>query len=87
MITQEQLQQIGQLISGKPLSEEVIGDLRGQFPDHHFTYCQDDDVMAAPVYESEGFNLYLVDSSSHCLCFTKDMDVATGVVVAEIEEE
>jgi len=87
MISREQLRQIGQLISNTSLSEEVIAELRGEFPDHHFTYCQDDDVMAAPVYESEGFNLYLVDSSSHCLSFTKDMEVATGVVVAEIEEE
>jgi hypothetical protein len=46
----------------------------------------DDDVIAAsPLHESENFNLYLIDSRNHCLCFTQDMNVATGIVVAEIE--
>jgi hypothetical protein len=48
----------------------------------------DDDVMVArPVLEATGFNLYLIDSSQHCLGFTQDMELATGVVVAEIEAE
>lgn len=86
MISAEQLQQIAQHVSSQPVSEEVVSELRKAFPDQHFTYCMDDDVMAAPVYEAASFNLYLIDSSSHCLCFTQDMDLATGVVVAEIEE-
>ncbi|MBW9266788.1 MAG: hypothetical protein K1563_01070 [Candidatus Thiodiazotropha sp. (ex. Lucinisca nassula)] len=47
----------------------------------------DDDVIGArPVHEHAGFNLYLVDSSNHCLSFTQDMVVASGLVVAEIED-
>ncbi len=52
------------------------------------TYCMNDDVIAAkPVFEQKAFNLYLVDSRNHCLCFTRDMEVATGVVLAEIEDD
>lgn len=86
MITQEQLQQISRLVNSRMMSETVVGQLRGSFPDLHFTYCRDDDVIAAnPVHADTSYNLYLVDSRSHCLCFTQDMEVATGVVVAEIE--
>ncbi|MEW8013653.1 MAG: DUF6129 family protein [Candidatus Sedimenticola endophacoides] len=88
MITEEQLDQIGGMVSQQTLSEEVVGQLRQQFEGIHFTYCSDDDLAEAkPIREAKGFNLYLVDGSNHCLCFTPDMQVATGIVVAEIEDE
>ena len=86
MITQEQLDQIGRLVKSQVVAETVLEPLRHRFPELHFTYCQDDDVIAAnPVFEDDGYNLYLIDSRNHCLCFTQDMTLATGVVVAEIE--
>ncbi|MGD8591004.1 MAG: DUF6129 family protein [Chromatiales bacterium] len=88
MITQEQLQQIGRLMGSQVLAETVLEPLREQFPELHFTFCQDDDVVAArPVYEEASYNLYLIDSRNHCLCFTQDLALATGVVVAEIDTE
>lgn len=87
MITQQQLDQIGALTKSHSPSEELIRLLREAHPDIHFTYCMDDDVFAAsPVYEDAAFNLYLIDSSNHCLNFTQDKEIATGVVVAEIDE-
>ena len=47
MITQEQLLQIGQLVKSRVVVETVLEPLRDQFPELHFTYCQDDDVIAA----------------------------------------
>ncbi|MEJ2621079.1 MAG: DUF6129 family protein [Candidatus Thiodiazotropha sp.] len=86
MITQAQINNIGGLLKAQAIDESSVNELRKQFPDIHFTYCMDDDVIAAsPLHESENFNLYLIDSRNHCLCFTQDMNVATGVVVAEIE--
>jgi hypothetical protein len=86
MITQTQLNDIGGLLKAQAIDESSVNELRKQFPDIHFTYCMDDDVIAAsPLHESENFNLYLIDSRNHCLCFTQDMNVATGIVVAEIE--
>ena len=87
MITQQHLDQIGGLTESHSPSEALLGLLRQTFPGIHFTYCMDDDVIAAsPVYEAAGFNLYLIDSRNHCLGFTQDKEVATGVVVAEIDE-
>lgn len=88
MITTEQLQSVGNWLSQLPVDVELDRKLKKQFPEMHFTCCMDDDVVAAtPVYEHEDFNIYLIDSSNHCLSFTQDMAVATGLVVAEIEAE
>jgi hypothetical protein len=87
MISQAQIDNIGQLLAQGSVDESAVIKLRQQFPDIHFTYCMDDDVIAAsPLHESEAFNLYLIDSRNHCLCFTQNLDVATGIVVAEIED-
>jgi len=88
VITQEQLGAIGQFAQGQLVSDQVIDQLRQRFPDIHFTYCMDDDVFAAsPVFKDEAFNLYLIDGRDHCLCFTQDPEIATGVVLAEIEDD
>ena len=89
MITQEQLNEIGQSASQEAIiCEDIVNQFRERFPDIHFTYCMDDDVVVAnPVYEHDAFNLYLIDSREHCLCFTQEMDIATGIVVAEIIQE
>jgi transglutaminase/protease-like cytokinesis protein 3 len=88
MITQELLNSISELVKTQPVSEQTVESLRNSFPDFHFTYCMDDDVVGAiPVLEDPAFNLYLVSKSSHCLSLTQDMSSASGLVVAEIEEE
>ena len=88
MISDEQLQAVGGWLEGNGGSASVEQELRAAFPDMHFTFCQDDDVISdSPVSELPGFNLYLVDSSSHCLCLTTDPQAATGLVVAELEDE
>lgn len=86
MIEQAQIDRVGELLSRRAVEESAVTELRQQFPDIHFTYCMDDDVIAAtPLHEADGFNLYLIDSRNHCLSFTQDLNVATGIVVAEIE--
>jgi hypothetical protein len=89
MISQQQLDQISELVTHKSVIESgSVEPLRGQFPDIHFTYCMDDDVYAVqPVVKRERFNLYLVDSREHCLNLTQDREIATGIVVAEVEPE
>lgn len=70
------------------IDEEVVNALRAAYPDIHFTYCLDDDIInAKPVIEEEKFNIYLVDGREHCLCLTNDYDAATGVVVAEVVDD
>lgn len=61
--------------------------LRAAFPDLHFTFCDDADVLSDDAFlASAGFNLYLIDASSHCLQLTVDLAVASGLVVATLEE-
>jgi hypothetical protein len=86
MISSEQLTQIDKVAREMPLSDAMVSQLRSSFPGIHFTYCMDDDVEeATPVLEGSAFNLYLIDSRNHCLSFTSDLAVASGVVVAEID--
>jgi hypothetical protein len=88
MIEADLIDRIAGLLEAQGLSESAVVQLRGAFPDFHFTYCQDDDVAGPdPVRSEQGFNIYLVDGRNHCLCFTKDPQVATGLVLAEVEGE
>lgn len=88
MISNEQMQAVGGWLQANADSAVIEQDLRSAFPDMHFTFCLDDDVMSDnPASEVPGFNLYLVDSSSHCLCLTTDPEQASGLVVAELEED
>jgi len=90
MINQEQIQQIGDYIELQAaLSESLVNELRQRHDKIHFTFCSEDDVaeQSKPVYQNSAFNLYLIDSRNHCLCFTQDTEIATGVVVAEIEDD
>ena len=48
----------------------------------------DDDVIYSKAYaETEGYNVYLVDSRAHCSTLTADADVASGIVFAEVVAE
>lgn len=86
MITDGQLQSVGGWLVANQGDANRDQALRAAFPDLHFTFCMDDDVLFdGPALAGSGFNLYLVDSSDHCLRLTGDMQTATGVVVAELE--
>lgn len=88
MLSVEQTDSISKQVISEGLSEATIMALRQNYPDIHFTYCMDDDILSAkPVVEQDGFKIYLVDGREHCLCLTNDYDVATGVVLAEVIEE
>lgn len=87
MIEQDVIDKINALVIDHGLDESAVNQLRGMWPEIHFTYCSDDDVTSAkPVLESEGFNIYLVDGREHCLKFTSQPESATGLVLAEVEE-
>ncbi len=88
MISTEQLDSVKAWLAQNGDSPSLETELRGAFDDLHFTFCSDDDVISdKPVAEVAGYALYLVDSSQHCLCLTTDPEGASGLVVAEIEEE
>lgn len=85
MISQAQLQAVEKRIATATLNDDLITQLRSEFAPLHFTYCADDDVASiSPISENDGFNLYLIDGREHCLVMTNDLDIATGIVVAEV---
>ena len=85
MVSTEQLQSIADLAARYRNDANLHARLREQHPELHFTLCTDDDVCGPePIHGNEQFNLYLIDSASHCLSLTRDLASATGVVVAEI---
>jgi hypothetical protein len=84
MIQAETITRIKELLNEHGVDENSVDQLRGLFPDVHFTYCSEDDIHSGrPVEESEQFNIYLVDSREHCLSLTVDPEIATGMVIAE----
>ena len=85
MIAAAELDAILQQVEQHGVSEAMVGQLRLRYPGMHFTYCMDDDINSGkPVAIREGFALYLVDSREHCSCLTTDLEVASGVVLAEV---
>lgn len=70
------------------LSEASVGHLRREWPGVHFTFCGEEDVPARlnPVLEGQGFNLYLVNNADHCVAFTSQLEAATGIVLAWVDE-
>lgn len=70
------------------LDETTVQQLRERWPGLHFSYCMDDDISGTePVRELPGINLYLVDGREHCLCLTSNAEVATGLVLAAVEDD
>ncbi len=88
MIAEDVIEKISNQVQSAQLDDSIVGKLRSQWPNIHFTYCSDDDVhQAKPVYEDNDFCLYLVDNSNHCISFTSSYEKATGVVIAECEDD
>ncbi|MGR8940873.1 MAG: DUF6129 family protein [Gammaproteobacteria bacterium] len=88
MISPDLLESIAVAINAHALNESIVAVLRSEYPGIHFTYCMEDDIgNHPPIFEGNGFNLYLVDGREHCLCLTRDYTHASGIVIAEVLEE
>jgi len=88
VIAPELIADIQARLEGLALGPSAAEALGSAYPGLRITWCSDDDVDAAkPVAEGEGFRLYLVDGSSHCMGLTRDYADAVGVVVAEVFDE
>ena len=88
MLDGETIDRILALTLAQGLSETTIRELRANWPDLHFSHCLDDDICGVdPVRSVPGINLYLVDGRAHCLTLTGDLEGATGLVLAEVEDD
>lgn len=88
MIEEKVIDEINNLLIGHGLDEAAVTELRNKWPTIHFTYCSDDDICGPEaIRESDDFSIYLVDGREHCLNFTSSTEIATGLVLAEHEED
>jgi hypothetical protein len=88
MLADALIQDIVRDVETNGLSEAAVARLRAQHPDIHFTFCLDDDIVAKRAYlERPNFNVYLVDGREHCLKLTPDLELATGLVLAEVIDD
>ena len=87
MIPPQRLDQVVRIVERAGLNDQTVGALREALTDMHLTYCMDDDIgVREPVRRADGFNVYLVDGRGHCMQFTTDTAAATGIVLAEVDE-
>jgi hypothetical protein len=88
MMPPERLEQITRIVEGAGLDAQTVDALREAFPYMHLTHCMDDDIgIMEPARRAARFNIYLVDGGGHCMRFTTAIGAATGMVLAELDEE
>lgn len=88
MIEAATIDRIAEMTLAQGLDEGTVQALRAAWPGMHFSYCMDDEICGVePVRSMQGVNFYLVDGREHCLCLTNNPEVATGLVLAEVEPD
>ena len=80
--------EVAALVEQQGFIPRLYDNLRETFPEVRFTLCSEDDINAGkPVVQRDSFDIYLVGSGESCLCLTNDYDLASAVVIAEIEPD
>ncbi len=81
-LSAEELAGIDALLGAADADAQAPARIRQRFPRLSITRCDPSDMGGeAPFREYKRFDLYLVDSSSHCWRLTENLDEATGLVV------
>ncbi len=82
-LTAEDLTEIDALLGAQETAAGAFAGLRARFPKLSLTRADASDLgMEAPFRHYLGFDLYLVDGSSHCWSITDNPEQATGLVIA-----
>ena len=83
-INESLLEQIAVAVAKCGFDKMGRSAVQQQFADIKLTYCLLDEMgPKEPFREYDGFSLFLVGGSDHCLSLTNDLSDATGVVLAE----
>ena len=77
------IEQIQALLTASSATAERINSVRKSFPDLAITRCDATDVDAEqPWIEGLDLNVYLLDTSEHCVRITQTPANATGLIIA-----
>ena len=78
----------GTLFAKGTALDAVVRAVREAHPDLSNVTGAHAAVMAEDPFRDEpGFNLYLVDGSNHCWLITNKPQTATGIVIAQTDED
>ncbi len=78
------LDDIRLLLEGDGSVAERIASLRRAFPGLSLTRCDASDMdTETPVLQTAGFDVYLIDTSEHCVRITTQPEAANGLILAE----
>lgn len=78
----------GRLFAGGGTLDAVVRGVREASPDLKTVTGAMAAVMAEdPFREEAGFDLHLVDGNNHCWLITDKPELATGVVIAQRDED
>ena len=84
MINDTVLDAIEAAVAAAGFTAQGMASVKQAFPGTRLTYCLIDDMEAKrPYRDCEGFSLFLVGGSDHCLGVTYNTEQAIGVVIAE----
>jgi hypothetical protein len=79
--------QASQLYAAGTRRDAVVKALKQRFQGLTITGCLESDLSDEPYREEPSYLLYLVDSHDHCWKVTQEPARATGIVIAEREDE
>jgi hypothetical protein len=83
-LTDEGLKQIQSLLESEAPASDRVASVRQAFPNLSLTRCDASDMdTETPVLETSAFNVYLLDTSEHCVRITRNPAAATGLIVAD----
>jgi hypothetical protein len=78
------LAQVQSLLEASGTTSERIASLRQAFPGVSLTCCDASDMdTETAVLEIDRYQVYLIDTSEHCVRITTQVQAATGLIVAE----
>lgn len=87
-LTADALVRIRTVLEGEGTASERVAQLRKAFPKVSVTRCDAGDMdTETPVLLTPGFDVYLIDTSEHCVRITTEPEAASGLIVAEKRPE
>ncbi len=81
-IKAEELQQIETLAATATADSSLYATLRQKFPHLSWSRCDAADVLEEPFRSFDAHDLHLLDVSDHCPTIVRDLDAATGFILA-----